>query len=192
MVFTRARLRLSLNALAMITLLLSAGTVLQAQQQSRPLPALADLQQLTPVKAGITEPILNDVKSEFNFNLKGTSPINRVEAAIRNGDAARTATPARYADAERAYLKAAQLNPKEARVYARLGDLYSAQGRFNEAVEQYQKALTLKPKLAEARYNLGVVYLIALGEKDEALKQYEALQSSDKLLAKSLKELIDQ
>ncbi len=191
MIFTRARLRLSLNALAMITLLLSAGTVLQAQQQSRPLPALADLKQLTPVKAGTTEPILNDVKSEFNFNLK-TSPVNRVEAAIRNGDAARTATPARYADAERAYLKAAQLNPKEARVYARLGNLYNAQGRFNEAVEQYQKALTLKPKLAEARYNLGVVYLIALGEKGEALKQYEALQSSDKLLAKSLKELIDQ
>jgi len=191
MIFTRARLRLSLNALAMITLLLSAGTVLQAQQQSRPLPALADLQQLTPVKAGTTEPILNDVKSEFNFNLK-TSPVNRVEAAIRNGDAARTATPARYADAERAYLKAAQLNPKEARVYARLGNLYNAQGRFNEAVEQYQKALTLKPKLPEARYNLGVVYLIALGEKGEALKQYEALQSSDKLLAKSLKELIDQ
>jgi tetratricopeptide (TPR) repeat protein len=113
-----------------------------------------------------------------------------VELALREGYDAFAAKPARYADAEQAYLRAAKINPKEARAYLGLGQVYAAQNRADDTVAAFKKAIELRPKFAEARFNLGLVFN-ALGKKDEARAQYEALQSLDKELAQRLKDAIE-
>ena len=112
-----------------------------------------------------------------------------VDQALQEGYAAFAAKPARYGDAEQAYLRATKINPKEARAYMGLGQVYAAQNRADDTVAALKKAVELKPKFAEARFNLGLVYH-ALGKKDEALAQYEALKDLNKELAQKLKDLI--
>ena len=64
-----------------------------------------------------------------------------------------------YPAAERAYLKARQLNPRYARATVKLGELYYGQERIAEALESFQKAVELAPRSAEAQYWLGLTHL---------------------------------
>src|SRR5258705_359881 len=82
------------------------------------------------------------------------------------------AKPPRYDDAEESYLKAAKLNPKEARAYLGLGFIYAAQNQVENTITAFKKAIEIKPKFADAHFNLGMVFA-AIGKKEEANAEYE-------------------
>ncbi|HLL73901.1 MAG TPA: tetratricopeptide repeat protein [Pyrinomonadaceae bacterium] len=124
-------------------------------------------------------------------NESRNSQIGReVDIAIKQGNDAFDAGPARYEEAEQAYQHAAELNPKEARAYLGLGRVYAALNRVPETLAAFRKAVEIKPKMAEARFNLGQV-LFVTGKRDEALEQYEALRKLDEKLAARFKEFMD-
>ncbi|MCC7262720.1 MAG: tetratricopeptide repeat protein [Candidatus Latescibacteria bacterium] len=71
---------------------------------------------------------------------------------------------ARYArgqvpEAEAAFERSLQLNPRYAKTWCNLGSVYEEQGRPAEAVRAYQQALSLEPGLAGAHTNLGHLQL---------------------------------
>jgi tetratricopeptide (TPR) repeat protein len=113
-----------------------------------------------------------------------------VETALKQGNDAVDAGPARYEEAEQAYRRAIKINPKEARAYLGLGRVHAAQSRVPETLAAYRKAVELKPKMAEARFNLGLVLLVT-GKRDEALAEYETLRKLDGKLASRFKEFMD-
>lgn len=128
--------------------------------------------------------------SAYDLERESMAAHSEVEAVIKQGNEARAATPPRLEEAEKAYLRAVDLNPKEARAYLGLGNVYAARNLADETIKAFQKAIELKPKLSEAHFNLGMVYN-AIGKKDKALEECEALQPLNKDLAKKLKEIID-
>jgi len=60
-----------------------------------------------------------------------------------------------FKDAEVAFKKAIELNPKYAEAYANLGALYAKFKEYNKAIELYQTCIKLKPTYAGAYTNLG-------------------------------------
>jgi tetratricopeptide (TPR) repeat protein len=80
--------------------------------------------------------------------------------------------------------------PEDPDAFYMLGNAYADLQQNANALEAYKKALELNPKLTRAYYNIGV---IKLNEKDKpgALEQYNALLTTDKVLAEKLKALID-
>ncbi|MBZ5512915.1 MAG: rhomboid family intramembrane serine protease [Acidobacteriia bacterium] len=73
--------------------------------------------------------------------------------------------------AEAAFQRAAQLNPKNPAVLAQLGVLYLRDKRYEPARQAFQQITELNPKDVEAQVNLGVA-LNQLGRSDEALTQF--------------------
>src|SRR2546425_9418613 len=105
-------------------------------------------------------------RSEYEVRMAMTGTPSQLEAALKAGKEGFEAKPQRLGDAEKSYLEAAKLSPKEARAYVGLGIVYAAQNRVKDAIEALQKAIELKPKLASARFNLGVIF-VATGKKDQ-------------------------
>ena len=172
------RLMVSVGALA---LLLATAASSRAQ-----LPSGQVTRPENPLSHDPRRPNAYDMENEIRNAKIG----KEVDAALQQGNEAFAAKPARYADAEEAYLRASKLDPKEARAYMGLGQVYAAQNRADDTVAAFKKAVELKPKFAEARFNLGLVFH-ALGKKDEALEQYQALQGLNKELAQRLKAALD-
>lgn len=73
--------------------------------------------------------------------------------------------------AEAAFQRAAQLNPKNPAVLAQLGALYLRDKRYEPARQAFQQITELNPKDAEAQVNLGVA-LNLLGHSDQALARF--------------------
>jgi tetratricopeptide (TPR) repeat protein len=81
-------------------------------------------------------------------------------------------------EAERAYMRALELNPKHVEAHVNLGRLRQESGRFVEAEAHYRKALELDDKDAVAAFNLGVA-LEDLGRLQEALSAYGKALAAD-------------
>jgi tetratricopeptide (TPR) repeat protein len=141
--------------------------------------------QDSPLSHDARNPNSYDLENELRNSKAG----KEVEIALEAGNKAFSAKPPRYATAEQSYLRAAKLEPKEARAYLGLGRLYAAQNQVEKTIESFKKAVEVKPKYAEAHFNLGLVYH-AIGKKEEAIKEYDALVLLDKPLAKKLNYLI--
>ena len=77
-----------------------------------------------------------------------------------------------YPAAERAYLKARELNPRYFQARLKLGELYYGQERIAEALESFLKATELAPKSAHAQYWLGLSYL-KVNNQPAARKAFE-------------------
>ncbi len=73
--------------------------------------------------------------------------------------------------AEAAFQRAAQLNPKNPAVLAQLGVLYLRDKRYEPARQAFQQLTELNPNDAEAQVNLGVA-LNQLGHSDQALARF--------------------
>ena len=73
--------------------------------------------------------------------------------------------------AEAAFQRAAQLNPKNPAVLAQLGALYLRDKRYEMARQVFQQITELSPNDVEAQVNLGVA-LDKLGRSDEALARF--------------------
>src|SRR5438105_1163685 len=74
----------------------------------------------------------------------------------------------RYDDAEKAYEKLRDLEPRTAEVHANLGLIYFQQRKFEQAVPTLREALKLKPSLAKTE-TLLAMSLSELGRYSEAL-----------------------
>lgn len=93
-----------------------------------------------------------------------------------------------FAEAERAYRKALELNPKTENAWHRLGVVLMFSGRSQEAEKALRRALELKPDLADAMADLGNALQLR-GEKierKELLEKAFALSPSSPLVAYSV------
>ncbi|MBT3602068.1 MAG: tetratricopeptide repeat protein [Candidatus Latescibacteria bacterium] len=81
---------------------------------------------------------------------------NLTEALLKWG--AQHQVQNRVQEAQKAYLEAQILSPKDARVYNNLGSTYATQDNFPNAKSAYLKSLDLNPKYARVYHNLGDIY----------------------------------
>lgn len=74
------------------------------------------------------------------------------------------------------YLKALNLDPNEAPIWASLGVLYCSSGQYPEAVDMCMRALHLDGALIEAWYNMGVA-LDLMDLKDAARFAFDSAKA---------------
>ena len=178
-----SRLRRAVFYLSAVTLVTCAAAAASFAQPTQP----RDLRrQDSPLVRDPRKPSAYEMENEQRNLMIG----KEVDIAIKQGNDAFAAGPARYDEAVDAYQRAAKINPKEARAYLGLGRVYAARNQVPETLTALRKAVELKPKLAEARFNLGLV-LFVTGKRDEALVEYEALRKLDEKLAARFKEFMD-
>jgi len=91
--------------------------------------------------------------------------------ALWNLLGAAAAQTGKVAIAEKAFRRAAELNPGYPDAYNNLGNIFKDQGRLDEAAASYSRALELKPDFAAAHNNLGNT-LRDQGKPDEAAASY--------------------
>lgn len=103
----------------------------------------------------------------------------QVSAYIKMGDAAAKAQPPNYENAEWAYARAAELDPKQSRAYEGLGEVFAARQLYSDALLAYEQALKLKPKKAELHFQSAVL-LHRLGETDAARAKLQLLRDMKK------------
>jgi tetratricopeptide (TPR) repeat protein len=82
----------------------------------------------------------------------------QVEAALELGDQERAANPPRNAEAEKAYLLAAKLGPRDARPHVGLGNIYYDQKKYTEAEAEYRRGALLNPADGTAYARLAFMY----------------------------------
>lgn len=83
----------------------------------------------------------------------------------------------KYSSAEKIYLKIATRDPKNLRVYNRLGVIYLEQKNFFDAKEAFLQAIKLDPKKASGHFN----YAISAIELKEYRNATDALEHALKL-----------
>ncbi|MEJ7617129.1 MAG: tetratricopeptide repeat protein [Pyrinomonadaceae bacterium] len=107
-----------------------------------------------------------------------TSIADQVDEALEQGNAARDADPPRYAEAERAYKKAAALDARDARAYAGLGNIYYDQRSYAEAENNFRLATELDASDADAHRYLALTYIKAkkFREAEQSAKQAVRLE----------------
>ncbi|RMD90327.1 MAG: tetratricopeptide repeat protein [Calditrichaeota bacterium] len=82
--------------------------------------------------------------------------------------------------AEQAFKRALEINPKSTLELYRLAHTYRLQGRYQEGLQPIQKILEINPKETWAYYHLGILYQL-LGNKKEAHKNfYTFLKEAEK------------
>lgn len=158
----------------------------RAPQQSRQAQSKSSQ---TTVAAGTDTPSIRVDKSANNNSPDAATPVatktdentviaqpvlsiaDQVDEALEQGNAARDANPPRYAEAERAYKKAAELDAREARAYAGLGNIYYDQRSYAEAENNFRLAVELDAKDADAHRYLAFTYI-------KVKKFHEAEQSA--------------
>lgn len=80
------------------------------------------------------------------------------------------------ASAEGAFQKAASLKPDAAVIYNEMGIMYRNAGRFEDARKAYERALEIDPKYANAHLNIGILYDLYLLDYKNAAKHYKRYQ----------------
>ena len=88
----------------------------------------------------------------------------------------------RYKDAELAYRRAIELDPKNAKAHNHLGVALRHQGKQDEAIVAYLAAIELDSKYADVHFNFGVA-LSDQGKRDEAIAEYLVAIDLDPKLA---------
>jgi len=72
-----------------------------------------------------------------------------------------------------------RLKPDYAQAYCNLGFIYKDLKNERAAADAFEEALRIRPNYPKVIWNLGMTY-VALGELENAKKQYDALQQVDK------------
>ncbi|HEY0460683.1 MAG TPA: tetratricopeptide repeat protein [Pyrinomonadaceae bacterium] len=80
----------------------------------------------------------------------------------------------KYADAQKLYLKALQIDPKMAMGYKKLGDTQRILGREKEAIAAYKNAIQFGYNTLETRFWLGTL-MLETKQIEEAIKELEAV-----------------
>jgi tetratricopeptide (TPR) repeat protein len=82
-----------------------------------------------------------------------------------------------------AYREAIRLKPNYAEAYTGLGQVYGKMGRYSEATVFLKESIRHKPNDVLTHYTLGLIYL-CLGNRGDALQEYQILQTLDQEKAK--------
>lgn len=82
--------------------------------------------------------------------------------------------------AEAAFQRAVEINPKNSISLNYLGVISREQGKFKEAQGFYQRALQADPNYANAHRNYGILLELYLGKLPEALEHYKRYQELTK------------
>lgn len=88
----------------------------------------------------------------------------------------------RYKEAEQLYIKLCAANPKDARLYSKLGMVYMELKSFRDARDAFGQAIKLDPTVASRHVNLGIAQM-QLEQPREALHAFSkalALQPENK------------
>lgn len=83
-----------------------------------------------------------------------------------------------YKKAEKLYLRLATTDPKNSKIYSRLGIIYLEQENYDDARDALQQALKLEPGNASRHFNLALVYM-NLGSQAKAVASMEAALKYD-------------
>ena len=103
---------------------------------------------------------------------------------------ARFSRSKKYSEAIEIFRQLTALKPGDATVPNSMGEAYFELEKFPEAAEAFRQAIRLKPDFGQAYYNLGKC-LLAMGNRDGALEQYNILQNLDQDWAEKLDGLIN-
>jgi len=98
----------------------------------------------------------------------------------------------RHARAIDAYRKALALKPDNADVLTDLGIMYRRSGQPQRAVETFDRAVAVDPRHETARLNKGIVLLHDLGDREGAIRTWEALLEINPLAMASADQSVDQ
>lgn len=79
----------------------------------------------------------------------------------------------RFQEAINAYQKALELDPKKVDVMVDMGTCYKNIGKPDRAAEEFRKAIKINPGHLYAHRNLGVVLANDIGDKKQAIKEFE-------------------
>ncbi len=79
----------------------------------------------------------------------------------------------RFQEAIDAYQKALELDPKNVDVMVDMGTCYKNIGKPDRAAEEFRKAIKINPSHLYAHRNLGVVLANDIGDKKQAIKEFE-------------------
>ena len=79
----------------------------------------------------------------------------------------------RFSEAVEAYEKALEIDPKNVDVRVDMGTCFRNSGRPDLAVKEFRKALEINPGHAIGHLNLGVTLAHDLGDKAQAVKEFE-------------------
>lgn len=113
----------------------------------------------------------NDTTNKFMFFKKNNNLENLFEEADK------LFADEKYSEAEQKYLQIAMKDPKNVRVYNRLGVVYMEKGNFYDAKESFLVAVKLDPKKASRYYNLSM----AQAEMKEYRSALESLEKAIKI-----------
>jgi tetratricopeptide (TPR) repeat protein len=102
---------------------------------------------------------------------------NRASAPHYNWMGIAMQLQARYDDAQKAFQKAVELDPKEAEYHANQGALFLARGDPKSAEASLKEAIRLNPNYSLALYNLGVA-VAEQGREREAIPFFEQAEKS--------------
>ncbi|MBE7472037.1 MAG: hypothetical protein DPW09_15580 [Anaerolineae bacterium] len=135
--------RTLIGVLAVGITALLAYQYFQDQSNSRPIPP-------APVSP-VAPPQVNDPAATAQANP------DSAQAQFEAGNA--YAAAGQWPQAQAAYQRAIELDPKFQGAYANLGVVYYQLAQLDLAASQYQKALELDPTDGDVAYNLGALYL---------------------------------
>jgi tetratricopeptide (TPR) repeat protein len=76
------------------------------------------------------------------------------------------------------FKRVVQVNPKNARAWDTLGNLYKSAGRYEEALEAYREAISNDPSKALFHHHVGLVYACE-GRTDEAIDAFQSVIQMD-------------
>ena len=97
------------------------------------------------------------------------------EVALSQGD---------VAAAEKAFVRATELDPDDLRAYQRLAVFYRRQGRLQETIATYERAVASRPDAAQMHHFLATLYE-ANGDRQDAIDHYEKAIELDATLGEA-------
>jgi len=124
----------------------------------------------------------SDVEMEVNLEQETDPNILKADDLFRKRQ---------FISAEKWYLEAARNNPKNAKIYSRLGIIYIERKNFKDAIEALSEAVKLDDQVASRFFNLSFAFN-ALGDKKLALqyaKRAMRLEAANKKYRKWFDEL---
>lgn len=123
-----------------------------------------------------------DEEEKVKSDVIAKTYFDEAEAAFKKQD---------YRRAETLYLEAARENPKNVKIFNRLGAIYLEQREFNDAIEAFKTAVKYDDKVCSRYYNLALAYIGQKNYKEavRALKKAIELSPENKKYQQVLEQI---
>ena len=112
-----------------------------------------------------------DPPSERSLGLQGYCANSRAQIADLLGDSHERAR--QYAEAERFFKGALEVDPNSASAYNGLGNVYYAQHAFDKMIDSCKQAVRLNRGYVAAYKDLGLAYFMRMRQEEESDRWYE-------------------